>query len=102
MLKNLCSQLCPHFCSHPVSPLLSPISTASCSLLLTSLGLTQVAHGDTVRFGEVVLGVRATPGHTPGCVTYVLEAVDEKDTGCAFTGILLIICGATQPLLRLL
>ena len=30
-------------------------------------------HGDTVPFGERSLEVRATPGHTDGCVTYVLD-----------------------------
>jgi sulfur dioxygenase len=57
-----------------------------------------VEHGDNVVFGEVSLGVRHTPGHTPGCVTYVLEAADEKETGAAFTGDALLIrgCGRTD------
>ena len=32
-----------------------------------------VEHGDEIKFGATVLKVRATPGHTPGCVTYVLD-----------------------------
>ncbi|MGZ9262897.1 MAG: MBL fold metallo-hydrolase, partial [Candidatus Binatia bacterium] len=37
-------------------------------------------HGDRVAFGERYLEVRATPGHTDGCVTYVTD-----DHGMAFT-----------------
>jgi glyoxylase-like metal-dependent hydrolase (beta-lactamase superfamily II)/rhodanese-related sulfurtransferase len=46
-------------------------------------------HGDRVEFGERYLGVRATPGHTSGCLTYVLD-----DETCAFTGDALLIRGA--------
>src|SRR6202158_4488556 len=31
-----------------------------------------VAHGDRINFGNRYLETRATPGHTHGCVTYVL------------------------------
>jgi len=50
-------------------------------------------HGDRVEFGERYLSVRATPGHTAGCVTYVLDT--EK---MAFTGDCLLIrgCGRTD------
>jgi glyoxylase-like metal-dependent hydrolase (beta-lactamase superfamily II) len=48
-----------------------------------------VDHGDDVRFGATALAVRATPGHTNGCVTYV--AVDR---GMAFTGDALLIRSA--------
>ncbi|HZQ63526.1 MAG TPA: MBL fold metallo-hydrolase [Casimicrobiaceae bacterium] len=47
-----------------------------------------VAPGDRVRFGEHHLEVRATPGHTAGCVTYVLD-----DRSMAFTGDTLLIRG---------
>jgi sulfur dioxygenase len=49
--------------------------------------------GDTVRFGERALQVRATPGHTDGCLTYVLD-----DESMAFTGDALLIrgCGRTD------
>jgi glyoxylase-like metal-dependent hydrolase (beta-lactamase superfamily II) len=30
-------------------------------------------HGDTIAFGSHSLEVRSTPGHTDGCVTYVLD-----------------------------
>jgi glyoxylase-like metal-dependent hydrolase (beta-lactamase superfamily II)/rhodanese-related sulfurtransferase len=48
-----------------------------------------VAHGDKVAFGGRQLGVRATPGHTQGCVTYVLD-----DESMAFTGDCLMIRGS--------
>lgn len=48
-----------------------------------------VAHGDRVTFGERWLEVRATPGHTRGCVSYVLD-----DESMAFTGDCLLIRGS--------
>ena len=48
-----------------------------------------VDDGDRVPFGHRHLGVRATPGHTSGCVTYVTD--DER---AAFTGDALLIRGA--------
>jgi sulfur dioxygenase len=48
-----------------------------------------LAHGDRVRFGKRHLEVRATPGHTHGCVTYVLD-----DESMAFTGDCLLIRGS--------
>jgi glyoxylase-like metal-dependent hydrolase (beta-lactamase superfamily II)/rhodanese-related sulfurtransferase len=45
--------------------------------------------GDIVRAGAVALEARATPGHTSGCMTYVLE-----DRTMAFTGDALLIRGA--------
>jgi glyoxylase-like metal-dependent hydrolase (beta-lactamase superfamily II)/rhodanese-related sulfurtransferase len=48
-----------------------------------------VAHGDRVEFGERWLEVRATPGHTNGCLTYVLD-----DESMAFTGDCLLIRGS--------
>ena len=48
---------------------------------------------DHVRFGRRHLVVRSTPGHTDGCVTYVLD-----DRSMAFTGDCLLIrgCGRTD------
>jgi sulfur dioxygenase len=46
-------------------------------------------HGEQVVFGKRYLEVRATPGHTDGCVTYVLD-----DESRAFTGDALLIRGA--------
>jgi len=46
-------------------------------------------HGDRVGFGKRYLEVRATPGHTDGCMTYVLD-----DESRAFTGDALLIRGA--------
>ncbi|MFM9968314.1 MAG: rhodanese-like domain-containing protein [Burkholderiales bacterium] len=46
-------------------------------------------HGDKVAFGKRYLEVRATPGHTNGCLTYVLD-----DQSIAFTGDCLLIRGS--------
>jgi glyoxylase-like metal-dependent hydrolase (beta-lactamase superfamily II) len=45
--------------------------------------------GDRVIFGKRSLEVRATPGHTNGCVTYVLD-----DESMAFTGDCVLIRGS--------
>jgi glyoxylase-like metal-dependent hydrolase (beta-lactamase superfamily II)/rhodanese-related sulfurtransferase len=52
-----------------------------------------LAHGDHLPFGPRHLEVRATPGHTDGCLTYVLD-----DHTMAFTGDCLLIrgCGRTD------
>ncbi len=47
-----------------------------------------LAQGDRVEFGTRHLEVRATPGHTNGCLTYVLD-----DQSAAFTGDALLIRG---------
>jgi rhodanese-related sulfurtransferase/glyoxylase-like metal-dependent hydrolase (beta-lactamase superfamily II) len=48
-----------------------------------------LAHGDQVAFGKRYVGVRATPGHTNGCLTYVLD-----DESMAFTGDCIMIRGS--------
>jgi glyoxylase-like metal-dependent hydrolase (beta-lactamase superfamily II)/rhodanese-related sulfurtransferase len=48
-----------------------------------------VGHGDRVAFGTRYVEARATPGHTRGCVTYVLD-----DESIAFTGDCLLIRGS--------
>ncbi|MFN6337407.1 MAG: MBL fold metallo-hydrolase [Cyanobacteriota bacterium] len=45
-------------------------------------------HGERVGFGERSLEVRATPGHTDGCLTFVLD-----DQSLAFTGDALLVRG---------
>jgi len=45
--------------------------------------------GDRISFGKRSLEVRATPGHTSGCLTYVLD-----DHSMAFTGDCLLIRGS--------
>jgi sulfur dioxygenase len=52
-----------------------------------------IEHGDRMPFGNRWLEARATPGHTNGCLTYVLD-----DLGMAFTGDALLIrgCGRTD------
>lgn len=53
-----------------------------------------VEHGDKVSFGDLFLEVRATPGHTLGCVTYVsAEGPDQPQPRMAFTGDALLIRG---------
>ena len=54
-----------------------------------SCGDVLLAHGDVVRVGDIALEVRATPGHTAGCLSYVLPA--ER---MVFTGDALLIRGA--------
>ena len=52
-----------------------------------------LTHGDHVGFGQRTLEVRATPGHTNGCLSYVLD-----DHSMAFTRDSLLIrgCGRTD------
>lgn len=58
-----------------------------------------VEPGDKVQIGDLFLEVRATPGHTKGCVTYVTgDAPDQPQPRMAFTGDTLLIrgCGRTD------
>ena len=48
-----------------------------------------VKHGDKIAFGDRWLDVRATPGHTHGCITLVTD-----DESMAFTGDCLLIRGS--------
>ncbi|MDE1984975.1 MAG: MBL fold metallo-hydrolase [Alphaproteobacteria bacterium] len=52
-----------------------------------------LAHGDKIPFGSRYLQVRATPGHTNGCLSFVLD-----NETLAFTGDCLLIrgCGRTD------
>ena len=47
-----------------------------------------LAHGDRIAFGGRSLEVRATPGHTDGCISFVLD-----DQSMAFTGDALLVRG---------
>jgi len=51
-------------------------------------------HGDIIKVGSIELEVRATPGHTNGCVSYYTKA----NGGMVFTGDALLIrgCGRTD------
>lgn len=53
----------------------------------------KVSPGDTIEFGTCHINVRATPGHTEGCVSYV-----ANDESMVFTGDTLLIqgCGRTD------
>ncbi|XWS30917.1 hypothetical protein CRYUN_Cryun23aG0032400 [Craigia yunnanensis] len=58
-----------------------------------------VEAGDNIYFGDLFLEVRATPGHTLGCVTYVTgDGPDQPQPRMAFTGDALLIhgCGRTD------
>lgn len=48
-----------------------------------------LTHGDVVRFGDASLEVRATPGHTNGCLSFV-----TADHRMVFTGDALLVRGA--------
>ncbi|XP_048449695.1 persulfide dioxygenase ETHE1, mitochondrial-like [Rhincodon typus] len=52
-----------------------------------------IKEGDTINFGKFFLEARSTPGHTDGCLTFVLN-----DQSMAFTGDALLIrgCGRTD------
>ncbi|MFT7626357.1 MAG: sulfur dioxygenase [Myxococcota bacterium] len=54
-----------------------------------------VVDGDSLRFGQYSVDVRSTPGHTSGCITYVVR---EGEQTLAFTGDALLIrgCGRTD------
>ncbi|XP_059662794.1 persulfide dioxygenase ETHE1 homolog, mitochondrial [Cornus florida] len=58
-----------------------------------------VEPGDEIYFGDLFLEVRATPGHTLGCVTYVTgDGPEQPQPRMAFTGDALLIrgCGRTD------
>ena len=48
-----------------------------------------LCHGDTLKVGGFALEVRATPGHTDGCLSFV-----TTDRGWVFTGDALLVRGA--------
>ena len=47
-----------------------------------------LSHGDHIAFGKRFLEVRSTPGHTDGCISFVLD-----DHSMAFTGDALLVRG---------
>ncbi|CAM9599152.1 unnamed protein product [Laminaria digitata] len=53
----------------------------------------KICDGDKIRFGSRYLEARSTPGHTAGCMTFVLD-----DKSACFTGDALLIrgCGRTD------
>ncbi|KAK6774702.1 hypothetical protein RDI58_029941 [Solanum bulbocastanum] len=58
-----------------------------------------VEPGDKIYIGDIYLEVRATPGHTLGCITYVTgDGVNQPQPRMAFTGDALLIrgCGRTD------
>ncbi|CAH9100127.1 unnamed protein product [Cuscuta europaea] len=79
-------------CKDPsVKSIISKASNASADLF--------VEPGDKIHFGDLFLEVRATPGHTLGCVTYVTgDGSNQPYPRMAFTGDTLLIrgCGRTD------
>ncbi|KAL9394732.1 hypothetical protein Peur_014017 [Populus x canadensis] len=74
-----------------VKSIISKASKSKADLLIEA--------GDKIRFGDLFLEVRATPGHTLGCVTYVTgDGSDQPQPRMAFTGDALLIrgCGRTD------
>ncbi|KAL9357767.1 hypothetical protein Peur_051020 [Populus x canadensis] len=74
-----------------VKSIISKASKSKADLLIEA--------GDKIHFGDLFLEVRATPGHTLGCVTYVTgDGSDQPQPRMAFTGDALLIrgCGRTD------
>ncbi|KAL6547960.1 Polypeptide N-acetylgalactosaminyltransferase 3 [Orobanche hederae] len=74
-----------------VKSIISKASNAKADLFVES--------GDKISFGDLFLEVRATPGHTQGCVTYVTgDGPEQPHPRMAFTGDALLIrgCGRTD------
>lgn len=68
-------------------------AATGCAIGVAALGRAEnvtmpLQHGDRVPFGSRHLQVRSTPGHTDGCLTYVLN-----DQSMAFTGDALLVRG---------
>jgi sulfur dioxygenase len=59
-------------------------------------GDIKIKHGDIVSVGKIELEVRATPGHTAGCLSYLLRPTEGP--AMVFTGDTLLIrgCGRTD------
>jgi sulfur dioxygenase len=53
-----------------------------------------LAHGDVLRFGGSTLEVRATPGHTAGCLSFVVRDAGAMGRSMVFTGDALLVRGA--------
>ncbi|KAL7216589.1 hypothetical protein ACSBR1_028520 [Camellia fascicularis] len=87
--------------SHPEKPALTKVSGVRSIISKASNAKADlfVEPGDKICFGDLFLEVRATPGHTLGCVTYVTgDGPDQPQPRMAFTGDALLIrgCGRTD------
>ncbi|KAK2992120.1 hypothetical protein RJ640_006422 [Escallonia rubra] len=74
-----------------VKSVISKASNAKADLLIEP--------GDKIQFGDLFLEVRATPGHTLGCITYVTgDGPNQPQPRMAFTGDALLVrgCGRTD------
>lgn len=69
--------------------------TGAAAAANVTCGDLALQHGDVLRFGRYAIEVRSTPGHTDGCVTYVVSAGEQT---YAFTGDALFVrgCGRTD------
>ncbi|XP_052485850.1 persulfide dioxygenase ETHE1 homolog, mitochondrial isoform X3 [Gossypium raimondii] len=88
-------------CSHPDKPALGKVPGVKSVISKASGSKADVfvEPGDKISFGDLFLEVRATPGHTMGCVTYVTgDGPDQPQPRMAFTGDALLIrgCGRTD------
>jgi len=91
---ELCTSLETHVHADHVTGSWALKQRFGCKIALSAAGNAEGADrylkdGDTVEFGARHLTVMATPGHTDGCVTYVLD-----DRSKAFTGDCLLIRGS--------
>jgi glyoxylase-like metal-dependent hydrolase (beta-lactamase superfamily II) len=87
--------LCTH--SHPGDPAVAGAIRARTAARLAASQRTPVVadcrlrHGDAITFGNEVIHVLGTPGHTPGCLSYLWR--DRVFTGDA---LLIRACGQTD------
>ncbi|CAH8306183.1 unnamed protein product [Eruca vesicaria subsp. sativa] len=87
--------------SHPDKPALTKVPGVKSVISKASGSKADMflEPGDKVSIGDIYLEVRATPGHTAGCVTYVTgEEANQPQPRMAFTGDAVLIrgCGRTD------
>ncbi len=92
-LKLLCTLDTHCHADHVTGAYLMKAELGSMEGLSKEYGATNVdlplSHGDVVTFGSHALEVRATPGHTAGCLSFV-----TADKSMVFTGDALLVRGA--------
>lgn len=92
-LKLLCTLDTHCHADHVTGAFLMKAALGSREGLSKEYGATNVdlplSHGDVVTFGAHSLEVRATPGHTDGCLSFVTD-----DKSMVFTGDALLVRGA--------
>lgn len=92
-LKVLCTVDTHAHADHVTGAWLMRHATSSQIIVGKATGATgadrYLEHGDTIKIGSLEIEARATPGHTSGCMTFVLA-----EHSMAFTGDALLIRGA--------